>query len=74
MALPVDQLLLEEYEDYLMIQRRLSQATLSVYLYEVSRLLETAPPLETVDATQLETYLIGERKERNLSPASLGYF
>ncbi|MBZ4673351.1 MAG: Tyrosine recombinase xerC [Spirochaeta sp.] len=71
MALPVDQLLLEEYEDYLMIQRRLSQATLSVYLYEVSRLLETALPLETVDAIQLETYLIGERKERNLSPASL---
>ncbi|MDC7229045.1 MAG: tyrosine-type recombinase/integrase [Sphaerochaetaceae bacterium] len=71
MALPVDQLLLEEYEDYLMIQRRLSQATLSVYLYEVSRLLETALPLEKVDATQLETYLIGERKERNLSPASL---
>nr|WP_319474739.1 tyrosine-type recombinase/integrase [uncultured Sphaerochaeta sp.] len=71
MALPVDQLLLEEYEDYLMIQRRLSQATLSVYLYEVSRLLETELPLETVDATQLETYLIGERKERNLGPASL---
>jgi integrase/recombinase XerD len=34
-------------------------------------LLETALPLETVDAIQLETYLIGERKERNLSPASL---
>ncbi|WP_320121184.1 tyrosine-type recombinase/integrase [uncultured Sphaerochaeta sp.] len=71
MALPVDQLLLEEYEDYLMIQRRLSQATLSVYLYEVSRLLETSIPLETVDATQLETYLIRERKVRDLSPASL---
>ncbi len=71
MALPVDQLLLEEYEDYLMLQRRLSHATLSVYLYEVSRLLETSLPLETVDATQLETYLIQERKLRKLSAASL---
>jgi len=71
MTLPVDQLLLEEYEDYLMMQRRLSQATLQVYLYEVSRLMEASLPLDTVDALQLEAYLIGERKQRNLSSASL---
>ncbi len=72
MVQPVDQLLLEDYEDYLMMQRRLSQATLSVYLYEISRLMKTKlPPLETVDATQLETYLVDERKQRNLSSASL---
>ncbi len=71
MVQPVDQLLLEDYEDYLMMQRRLSQATLSVYLYEISRLMKTKLPLETVDATQLETYLVDERKQRNLSSASL---
>lgn len=72
MATPVDQLLLEEYEDYLMLQRRLSQATLSVYLYEANRLLNCPSiSVDTVKAPELETYLVGERKTRTLSSASL---
>lgn len=69
---PEDRQLLAEYQDYLMMQRRLSEATLSVYIFEVSRLLEREEyKVESIESVHLEKFLMSESQARSLSAASM---
>lgn len=71
MADPASLLLLEEYRDYLGLQRRLSEATQSVYEHEVRLLLEQKVDLQTVEAHQIETYIQMQVVQRELSDRSV---
>ena len=66
-----DSMLLQDYEDYLLLQRRLSESTLSVYHFEVEQLLKSPIAYETVQAGELETFLIGQIEQRSLSGRSV---
>ncbi|MDD3929216.1 MAG: tyrosine-type recombinase/integrase [Sphaerochaeta sp.] len=69
---PASLLLLEEYRDYLGLQRRLSEATQSVYEHEVRLLLEQHPQLETIQAHEIESYIQMQVETRDLSERSVG--
>ena len=50
MSKEVDQALFEEYLDYLLLERRLSKATIEVYAMEVSSFLaRIVDPIETIN-------------------------
>lgn len=66
-----DSVLLEDYEDYLLLQRRLSDATLCVYRYEVQQFLLSGHSLQQIDCTALEKYLIDQIDKRNLCDRSV---
>ncbi|NLZ77014.1 MAG: tyrosine-type recombinase/integrase [Spirochaetales bacterium] len=64
-------LLLEEYEHYLALQRRLGDATIEVYLFEVGLLLERFEHPETVKAREVEEFIIASGEKRFLSSRSI---
>lgn len=64
-------LLLEEYEHYLALQKRLSDNTIEVYLLEVGLLLSMFANPETLNARELEHFITTMSKERELSPRSV---
>ncbi len=66
-----DALLLEEYSEYLSMQRRLSEATLAVYLQEVSHLLGCRIDVAAVTVSQLEDYCMEQVQQRSLQKRSL---
>lgn len=72
MADPASLLLLEEYRDYLGLQRRLSEATQSVYEHEVRLLLEQGMDLGSVKAHEIEAYVQHQVVQRTLSERSVG--
>ncbi|HZJ88236.1 MAG TPA: tyrosine-type recombinase/integrase [Sphaerochaeta sp.] len=61
----------EEYEQYLRFERRLSSATIAVYLSEVISFLESGLDPDTVDAALLEQYVVSAAKARELSSRSV---
>jgi len=64
-------LLLEEYEHYLALQKRLSEGTIEVYLYEVGLLLETFEDPEIVNARDIEAFVISYGERRSLASRSI---
>lgn len=66
MAGEANELLCEEYADYLVVQKRLSEATLAVYVHEVKRFVAQEWDLATVGTQQVEAYLVSEVAQRNL--------
>lgn len=68
MSKEVDQALFEEYLDYLLLERRLSKATIEVYAMEVSSFLaRIVDPIETINPSTIEHYLVSSAKDRALS-------
>lgn len=64
--------LLEDYTDYLLLERRLTQATIEVYTDEVASFLSALQgSLEEVTPTQVEQYLVNEAKKRTLSERTI---
>ncbi len=66
-----DLLLIEEYTDYLAMQRRLSEATQSVYEHEVSLFLASDVDYESDGANRVEAYLVEQVRTRHLSERSV---
>lgn len=64
-------LLIEDYTDYLAMQRRLSEATQSVYAHEVSLFLASSVDYETVNVRCIEAYLVEQVRIRHLSERSV---
>lgn len=59
--------LLEEYEDYLLLERRLSRATIAVYSLEVGFFLAgIQESIEDIQSPQIERYLVNSATERSL--------
>jgi integrase/recombinase XerD len=64
-------LLLEEYEHYLALQKRLSESTIEVYLHEVGLLLETFEDPEIVNVRDIEAFVISFGERRSLASRSI---
>lgn len=72
MSRETDCQLLDEYIDYLILQRRLSKATVAVYKLEIGLFLEAIETeVEHVTSQDMETYLILSAKRRGLSPRTI---
>ncbi len=68
MSKETDQALCEEYLDYLLLERRLSKATIEVYRAEVlSFLAGITEPIETIQSIAIEHYLVASAQERVLN-------
>lgn len=61
----------DEWADYLTLDRRLSQATVQVYLNEVNHFLSTNPIIETIDVREIEAFVTEVAIARSLSPRSV---
>lgn len=66
-----DLLLIDDYTDYLAMQRRLSEATQSVYTHEVTLFLASGVDYEKVGASYIESYLVEQVQFRRLSERSV---
>ena len=66
-----DLLLIDDYSDYLVMQRRLSEATQSVYTHEVALFLASGVDYEHVGTTHIESYLVEQVQLRRLSERSV---
>ena len=64
-------LILEEYEHYLALQKRLSESTIEVYLFEAGLLLEAFEDPELVTVQEIEAFIIASSEQRSLSPRSI---
>ncbi len=63
-----DQALLEEYADYLLLERRLSRATIEVYIQEVGFFFASLEErIEDIQPSGVERYLVTSAKERSLN-------
>lgn len=68
MSKETDQALLEEYSDYLLLERRLTKATIEVYAQEVDSFFAGIDrPIEEIKGSEVEQYLVASAKERSLS-------
>lgn len=67
--------LIEDFKDYLVVERRVSHATVGVYSAEVNRYLQflekESIALECVDVNQIGRYLIHRSTTSHLSPRTL---
>lgn len=68
---PSDRVLIEEYVDYLALQRRLTEATQSVYAHELTLFLDSAADYERMSANQIESYVVDQVQKRNLGERSV---
>lgn len=60
--------LLEEYADYLLLERRLSMATIGVYTQEIGFFFAGIQErIEDIQPPQIERYLVSSAKERSLN-------
>ncbi|MGB4407822.1 MAG: tyrosine-type recombinase/integrase [Sphaerochaeta sp.] len=65
MSKETDQALLEEYLDYLLLERRLSKATIEVYARQVGFFLAAiTEAIETIQPSAIEHYLVVSAKQR----------
>ncbi|AEV28438.1 site-specific recombinase XerD [Sphaerochaeta pleomorpha str. Grapes] len=75
MSIEADSQLVEDYCDYLMLQRRLSRATVAVYSQEIGFFLAylraSSLDVETVPVLEIEKYLSHSRQDRDLSARTL---
>jgi integrase/recombinase XerD len=75
MSVETDRQLIEDYCDYLILQKRVSKATVSVYSHEVVLLLEylgnAGLDLGTVELLDIEKYLSDSRQGRDISARTL---
>ena len=75
MSIEADSQLIEDYSDYLMLQRRLSRATVAVYSQEIGLFLDylraSSLEAETVTVREIETYLSHSRQDRVLTARTL---
>ncbi len=73
---PIDAALVEDYRDYLLVERRVSQATVAVYTTEVSRYLrylrENQIAIEVSTAEDLVSYLIHRSTVDGISQRTQG--
>ncbi len=68
MSKETDQALLEEYLDYLLLERRLSKATIEVYETEVGFFFKgITQAIEEIKLSEVEHYLVASAKERGLT-------
>lgn len=68
MSKETDQALLEEYLDYLLLERRLAKATIAVYEAELRSFLSgITDSIETIRSMAVEHYLVASAQERGLS-------
>lgn len=68
MSKETDEALLEEYTDYLLLERRLSKATIEVYAQEVGFFFAgMQEPVESVGSAAIEHYLVASAKGRSLT-------
>jgi len=66
-----DRVLIEDYTDYLAMQRRLSEATQSVYAHELALFLAAGSDYETITASLIEAYIVIQVQTRHLSERSV---
>jgi integrase/recombinase XerD len=64
-------LIIDEYEMYLALERRLSKATIAVYCGELARFLETGHDIDTVTSQEIQAYVATEAAERALCGRSI---
>lgn len=68
MSRETDQALVEDYADYLLLERRLSGATISVYTQEIGFFIAgIEESIEDIKPSQVERYLVASAKQRDLS-------
>jgi len=68
MSKETDLALLDQYIDYLLLEKRLSKATLEVYVQEVRAFFAgITESIETIDGSGMEHYLVLSAQERNLN-------
>ena len=68
MSKETDLALLEEYIDYLLLEKRLSKATIEVYAQEVRAFLAgITQSIELIKSSEMESYLVRSAQERNLN-------
>ena len=72
MSRETNQQLLDDYIDYLILQRRLSKATVVVYKLEIALFLDALErEVETLTSQEIEEYLVFSAKKRRLSPRTM---
>ena len=64
-------LIVEEYETYLSLERRLASATIAIYTTELSLFLEAGLDIDTVTMAEVQAYVVEESKRRALSARSV---
>ncbi len=68
MSKETDQALIEEYSEYLLLEKRLSKATIEVYETEVGFFVSgITQGIETITVSEIEHYLVLSAQERDLS-------
>ncbi len=68
MSKETDQALIEEYSEYLLLEKRLSKATIEVYETEVGFFFAgITQDIETITVSEIEHYLVLSAQERDLS-------
>lgn len=64
-------LILDEYEMYLSLERRLSKATIAIYCSELSLFLEAGHDVDAVSMQQVQEHVIQQARQRCLSSRSV---
>ncbi|HPY11594.1 MAG TPA: tyrosine-type recombinase/integrase [Sphaerochaeta sp.] len=64
-------LIVDEYEMYLSLERRLSKATIAIYTSELSLFLEAGHDIDTVSMQEVQAYVVQQAQRRSLSGRSV---
>lgn len=64
-------LIVDEYEMYLSLERRLSKATIAIYTSELSLFLEAGHDIDTVSMQEVQAYVVEQAQLRSLSGRSV---
>lgn len=64
-------LIIEEYETYLSLERRLSAATIAIYNAELALFLEAGLDIDAVTVVELQAYVADQSRGRDLSARSV---
>ena len=64
-------LIVDEYEMYLSLERRLSKATIAIYTNELSLFLEAGHDIDAVSMQEVQAYVVQQAQRRSLSGRSV---
>ena len=64
-------LIVEEYETYLSLERRLASATIAIYTTELSLFLEAGHDIDAVSMQEVQAYVVEQAQLRSLSGRSV---
>ncbi|NMA22920.1 MAG: site-specific integrase, partial [Spirochaetales bacterium] len=63
--------IVEEYEQYLRLERRLSRSTITIYSGEVTLFIDSGLDADTIDSDGVQRYIVEQTTGRDLSGRSV---